>query len=328
LPDEPGQQALIRSVPHVVAIAPRLEFSGLVSHGEATMSFIGEGVDPAREQLLSAAVTITEGKHLAVSDPLGIVIGQGLAANLGVKPGDTVVLLANTAKGGVNAIEAHVLGLFRTVSKAYDDAALRVPIDAARQLLRVSGSHSYALVLDKTENTDAVVSLLRQRFSGQAIEFIPWYRMADFYNKTARLFSRQVAVLNVIIAVIIVLGISNLMMMSVLERTAEIGTSMALGAGRRTVLLLFVSEGTLLGIVGGVAGLLGGFALAKTISAVGIPMPPPPGMSYGYTAGIMTSWPVALQSFTLAIVATLAASIYPAWKASRLTIVDALRHSR
>jgi putative ABC transport system permease protein len=269
-----------------------------------------------------------QGQGLSSEDSHGVIVGQGLAANLGVKPGDTVVLLATTPSGSINAVEGTVRGLFATVTKAYDDSAIRVPIVMARQLLRISGLHSYVLLLDKTENTDVVVKALRKRFHGQALEVIPWYRMADFYNKTAELFSRQVNVVRLIIAVIIVLSISNSMMMSVLERTSEIGTLTALGTRRSGILSLFLTEGVLLGILGGCLGLLLGYGAAQLISVIGIPMPPPPGMASGYTAEIMVTWPLALQAFALAVSTTLVASLFPAWKASRMNIVDSLRHSR
>ena len=328
LRDDPQRSRLLEAQPHVEAIAPRLSFSGLISHGEATLSFIGEGVAPEPERLLSRSLTITEGESLSSASPEGIILGQGLAANLGVRVGDTVVLVANTGTGGVNAVEAQVRGLFATITKAYDDSALRVPISLARQLLRASGTHSYALVLDKTENTEGVIAALRARFRGQGLEFVPWSQLADFYNKTAELFSRQVAVLRIIIAVIIMLSISNLMMMSVLERTGEIGTSLALGIRRAGILRQFVAEGAVLGVLGALLGLAGGYAASELISAIGIPMPPPPGMAFGYTARIMVTWPMALEASALAVMTTLAASLYPAWMASRMNIVDALRHNR
>lgn len=71
-----------------------------------------------------------------------------------------------------------------------------------------------------------------------------------------------------------------------------------------------------------------GVALAQLISAVGIPMPPPPGMKRGYNGEIMLTWSLVAGTWLLAVASTVLASFYPAWKASRLVIVDALRHGR
>jgi len=159
-------------------------------------------------------------------------------------------------------------------------------------------------------------------------EVIPWYDLADFYNKTVDLFSRQVGVVRLLIALIVVLSISNTLSMSVIERTSEIGTMMALGNKRRAVMGLFLIEGTLLGVAGGIVGIVVGGALAMVISAVGIPMPPPPGMARGYIGAIALTPGLIADGMVLAMATTVLASIAPAWKASRMTIVDALRHAR
>jgi putative ABC transport system permease protein len=159
-------------------------------------------------------------------------------------------------------------------------------------------------------------------------EITPWYRLADFYNKTVQLLSRQIDVVKLIIAAIILISITNTMTMNVMERTVEIGTAMALGARRRRVLGLFLVEGTALGALGGVVGIVVGYALAELISHVGIPMPPSPGMSRGFTAAIIVTPRIVVEALLLAILTTWLASVYPAWRASRLVIVDALRRNR
>ena len=135
-------------------------------------------------------------------------------------------------------------------------------------------------------------------------------------------------IMRLIIALIIILSISNILIMSVLERTGEIGTLMSIGLKRHNVLLLFVSEGLLLGIFGGLLGATVGVVLALVISSVGIPMPPPPGMDAGYTGEILLTWPLVIGTLILALLTTLLGSLYPAWKASNMKIVDALRYNR
>lgn len=325
--DAPELQTIER-LPGVVTVAPRLAFSGLISLGDSTLSFIGEGMSAEKEGGLANHVITVAGEPLDASDPTGITIGEGLAANLGARTGDTVVLVANTRSGGINAVEVRVRGVFATVTKAFDDVAIRIPLRLAQQLLRVSGANTWVILLDDTARTQQTTTLLAERFGSGKLEFVPWQDLADFYTKTVSLFSKQVGVMKLIIALIIVLGILNTQTMSVLERTSEIGTSMALGVTKDRVLRRFVLESLAIGVLGSVLGLAAGLVLAKVISMVGIPMPPPPGMARSFTGEIRVTWDLALDAVVLAAVTALLAGIYPAWKASRMVIVDALRHAR
>jgi putative ABC transport system permease protein len=330
IPGESNELSQITTMPSVRLVTTRLTFNGLASRGETTTSFVGEGVEPEKEARVSNLLHIVKGHGLSSNDPKGIILGQGLAKNLGVDVGDTIVLLVSLPSGGINAIEGHVRGLFFTVSKEFDDSALRIPIGLAKELLRVSGVHTWIVLLDRTEDTGSVLAQVRDRLSrsNSALEVKSWNELADFYNKTVTLYSRQMAVVKLIIALIIVLGIANTMTMNVLERTGEIGTLMALGNRGKQIMRLFVAEGLILGLIGGLAGVSMGYGLAEAISYVGIPMPPAPGMTTGFTGQIRVTLPLAAQAFLIAASTALFASLYPAWKASRLNIVDALRHNR
>lgn len=328
LPKSSPAEAQIRQNGKVVAMTPRLSFNGLLSIGDATVSFVGDGVDPAGEKELSKEIRIVDGKGLDNSVPLGIVLGYGLASNIGAKVGDRMVVMTGTAQGGINASDVVVSGLFRSTIKAYDDVALRVPIALARKLSRVDGATSWVVLLKDTGTTEAALKELQAGIDPGQFQFVPWYELADFYNKTVTLFSRQVLMVKLLIGLIIVLSITNTLSMSVIERTSEIGTAMALGVKRRGILRLFILEGLVLALIGGVLGTMLGWLLSLAVSAVGIPMPPPPGMDQGFDAEILVSPGLATDALALAVLATLAASIFPAWKASRMNIVDALRHQR
>jgi putative ABC transport system permease protein len=323
----PELEATNQESQQIEIVVPRISFSGLISHGESTLSFIGDGVDPQEQKTFGDALQISEGNNLSADNPSHIIVGEGLARNLGISVDDQVVLLANTASGGLNAVEVTISGLFSTVTKSYDDTALRIPIETARQLLRTQGSHIWVVLLKDTTHTDNMLMQLRGKLSQNEFEVVPWYELADFYNKTIALFTQQVQGIKIIIALIILLSIFNTMTMSVMERIGEIGTAMALGVKRTGIMRLFLSEGILLGCFGGLIGLIIGIFLANIISSIGIPMPPPPGMARGYMGEILVTWNMALEALILAIGTTLVASVYPAWKASRMQIVDSLRHN-
>lgn len=330
IPDDPKFDAMLTADPRVRVISPRIAFSGLLSHEERTVSFFGEGVRPETENQISKMLTIASGADLSSSDTQGIIVGDGLATAAGLKVGDKIVLLVTTSSGGVNGVDAYVRGIFFTSTKAFDDASIRVPIDLARNLIRAQGAHSWVILLNDTAETDSAMRAIQANLSVTwgGLEVVPWYQLADFYNKTVELFSRQVNVVRGIIALIITFSISNTMTVSVLERTGEIGTLMAMGHRRRKILSAFLTEGFLLGVFGGILGLVVGIALAKLISTIGIPMPAPPGSTRGFTGAILLTPALELNAAMIVLVTAMLASLYPAWKASRMVIVDALRHNR
>ncbi|MDR0578830.1 MAG: FtsX-like permease family protein [Candidatus Accumulibacter sp.] len=328
LPEKSDEQSLVERMPGFRGLAPRLAFSGLISHGETTIAFIGDGVDPVNEKPVSTQVNIVAGRDLESAGEASVILGEGLARGMGVAPGDTVVLLATAASGGPSAVEVGVAGIFATTAKEYDDSALRLPIGVARKLMKVKGATSWVVLLDETDRTAEASRYLSENLPRDRFEVVPWTALADFYNKTVVLFSRQVDVVKFIIGVIIALAISNTQMMSVLERTTEIGTSLAIGLRRAAVMRLFVVEGALIGAVGGVLGIALGFLLAQLISAIGIPMPPPPGMARGFLGEIRIVPRLAADALLLAMLTTFAASLFPAWKASRMVIIDALRRNQ
>ena len=105
-------------------------------------------------------------------------------------------------------------------------------------------------------------------------EIVPWYALADFYNKTVALFTKQIQGIRLIIALIILLSITNTMTMSVMERIGEIGTSMALGVKRSGIVRLFISEGILIGCPWRSVGFTAGTDIGLTISSIGSPCRP------------------------------------------------------
>lgn len=329
LPENSPQRNVIESMPGVKLVTPRLALNGLISRGETTIAFISEGVDPRKEKELSKALRIIKGRNLDDAATKEVILGNGLARNLDVQPGDTLTLLVTTDRGGINAIEVEVTGIFISTNQAYDDFALRLPINLAQSLVRVNGAHIWLVLLEDTDRTDDYLAQFRSRFpiTANKFEFVPWHQHADFYNKTVVLFSQQMDVLRLIIGGIIVLSISNILIMNVLERTGEVGTLLAIGFKRREILLQFAIEGILLGLTGASLGLVIGFGLAELISTIGIPMPPPPGMEEGYIGEILITAEVLASAFLIPLFTTAIAGLYPAWKASNMEIINALRHN-
>lgn len=328
LPDAPRTLGALEQLEHVETVAQRLSFTGLASHGEATLSFMGEGVEPAKESVLSGHLQVIAGKPLTAGPEPGILVGAGLADNLGVGPGDSVVLVSKTEAGRINAAEVVVSGIFRSITKAYDDTVIRVPLAVAQELTGHTGAHRWVVLLEETRHADAVHSVLTQMLPDDQYDVVHWIDLAEYYTKVRSLLEKQLNVVRFIIGLIILVSIGNILSMAVAERTAEIGTLMAVGLRKRQVLGIFVGEGVVIGVAGGLLGLVVGTVLALVISSVGIPLPPPPGSTLPVTGEIHVTAGIALGTLALAVVAATLASLYPSWKASRLDIVDALRSGR
>lgn len=320
----------ISTILGVKTVTPRVQFSGLISLDDTTVSFLGEGIIPSKEADLSRDVIVHDGTPLDDEEGMSVLLGKGLAANLNANPGDAVVLMVNSKDGRVSAVEATVSGVFHTAVKAFDEVALRAPLGLAQRLVKAEGFHNVVVLLDETRLTDEVVSTLRQLIpiDRSGFEVVPWRDLAEFSKAVEDLFTAQTNFVRIVIGFIIIMTISNTLIMSVMERTAEIGTLMAVGVRRRQIMRLFVSEGFLLGMGGGIFGIVFGYGCASLIAMVGIPMPPAPGMDVGFIASVRVTPQLAATSFFVAVTAAVAASVYPAWKAANLNIVDALRRAR
>ena len=316
--------AELARLPGVKVVAGRLSFLGLLSNHRSELPIIGEGVEPDKESVLMTSVTLLAGRRLAPREPNGVLVGEGLARKLGLKPGDSVTLLAATVDGAMNSADLQVVGVFRSFSKDYDSRAVKIPLSAAQDLLGTPDVNTIVLLLDDTSKTTAVLAQATALMLPRGLAVKSWQQLNEFYENTVKLFDREFDVLKVIILFMVALGVSNAVSMAVFERLGEFGTMRALGNRGGQVGRLVMIECVLLGVIGAGAGVLLGAGVAVLISAVGIPMPPPPNSNIGYMAVIQLVPTVVIQSPLVGFAAAALAGFIPALRASRMPIVDAL----
>lgn len=316
----------VDAVPGVVARAARLSFSGLINNGRGELPILGEGVEPDGEARIGSAISMLAGRQLAAGDDFGIMVGEGLAHALKLKVGDNVVLVLSTREGAMNTLDFKLVGVFRSLSKEYDARAVRVPLRTAQELTATSGVNAVVVLLADTDLTARARAELEIRLPS-GFEVKTWQELADFYNSTAALYERQFGVLQVIILVMVVLSVANSVNMTLHERTPEFGIMRALGRTGRDVFYLAVLETALLGAIGAALGVAVGTALAVLISAIGIPMPPPPNSETGFTASIRIVPTILAAAFALGTLASIGASLLPARHLARIPVVEALRRS-
>ena len=324
--DEPSQITdKVAGIPHVSDVLLRVNFSGLANNGRADLNIIGEGVQPDKEARLGTIMTITSGRRLAATDAYGVQVGAGVARALQLKPGDYLTLLVSTTDGALNSVELEVVGIFRTFARDYDNRAVRIPLEAAQDLVGTAEVHRVVVSLDATQETDAVAERLRQIFPPSEYEIKPWYVIADFYRKAVDLYRRQFQVLQLIILFMVLLSVTNSVNMAVYERTGEFGTMKALGDRQGDIFRLVLKENLLLGLLGAGLGVVLGVVLAWAITGIGIEMPPPPNSDIGYTAHIRVVPRIVVMAFGVGALATLMAALLPAYRVARLPVVEALR---
>ena len=319
----------LNSIEDVWITTPRLQFTGLISTGESTVSFMATGIDPEKEGKFTSALNFIEGENLMGTDGDNAILGEGLARELGVKSGSVITLLTTTRDGAINAMDFLVKGIYRSGIEALDRRSLKIPIRKAQELLYMDEVQTLVMVLNKTRNTAVVRNRLKGLINREKlnIEFKTWVQLSTFYRQSVDFLKGIFRVLQLIIAIVIVLGIMNATIMSVFERTREIGTIMALGDKRKKVLIQFLLEGGILGVIGGVCGILLGFLFSMVINLLGgIPLPSAPGATIPINVKIHMGVQVLISSFAIVVISSFLSSVFPSWKASRLEIVDALRH--
>jgi putative ABC transport system permease protein len=318
--------ALRRNVerdPRVEMTAAQITLMGLVSNGEKSETFLATAVEPEKDRAMKGQ-KITAGTDLPAGETDAVIVGRGLAASMHVKPGDYLTLMSTTTSGSLNAIDLRVAGIFMSGVKEYDDRAVKMPLAAAQQLLQTPKVERLIVMLRNTDDTAAVHASLAKTLRG--VEFKEWSALASFYHQVVMLYNGIFGFLGMVVFAIVVFSVANTILMSVFERTREIGTLMAIGTPRGTIWRMFLAEGVLIGVIGGVAGIAAGALIALVINRADIMLPPPPGYTVGYALKVMVQPPILVTSFLISFITATLSSIVPALKASRLKIVDALGH--
>jgi putative ABC transport system permease protein len=221
-----------------------------------------------------------------------------------------------------------VAGIVTTGFKEMDARLLTVPLASAQRLLESSRVTKLVVGLDKTENTDEVYAALLPQLAGSHQRFAirKWIDLADYYKQVRMMMSGIFVFLGVIVFFMVVTSSANTLMMAMFERTREIGTMLAMGTPRSWLVALFLGEALFTGILAAAIGVATGTGLGALLNRSGVLLPPPPGTSVGMALKVIHE-PALMIGAAVLVLATLAlASLMPAFRASRLRIVEALSH--
>jgi len=343
-----GWQTLIgkiESVPEVSFAAPRIDIMGLISNGEKSEPVIGFAIDSSKEKHLPGIFGSSDTYVRLESVHDGVILGKDLAQTMKTRESGYLTLLSTTTDGAMNAIDLRFAGTINTGTPEGDKHFILVNLRSAMDLVRTDRVRNIAVVLHESDkmgrrgvNTelsprdfyeadmgkaaDALVKILDNE--GYSIK--SWRQLNRYYDSVAAIYGTIFGFIGIVMAVIVILGIYNTMFMTVVERTREIGTLMAVGTPRRYILLLFLLEGMIIAFVGGIIGYGGSYIIATIISNAGITMPPPPGGTQGYplVIHVVHWWWLSIVFFMM--LNTAVASFLPAYRAAKMQIVKALYH--
>jgi putative ABC transport system permease protein len=338
----------------VVARARRLYAWGSASTGKASAAFLAIGLDVADSTRLRGrfAWNAVAGRPLRREDESAVLLGRGLGALLDCEPvgsprvyGDDglplaeerpftcrrprVQLVANTASGQLNALDAEVVGLLDGGLVEYDSKFVNLPMRLAQRLLDTTAVSNYVVRLRDPGRSAAFAAAIgaAARAEGLSLVAMPWglHANAEENRRSMKVLGVYRALVAGVVVLIAALSVLTTMAKAVSERTREIGTLRSLGFLRRHVVGLFALEGAMLALAGTAVGAALALAITLVVNQAGLT----------YDGGIM-SMPIALKiglrpdtylaaAGLLALLAALAA-VVPARRAARARIPDALGH--
>ena len=325
----PADDALmnkIRGVPGVKAATARIAFGGMVNANDTSAVAMLSAIDPKTEFAVCPRrlEMISAGKSLADGAATSAVLTSELAANLGVKLGATATLLTNDRDGVMNALDVEYNGTFGQAGLPMPDKKFGfVTLSLAQQLLRMEGQVTeIAVALHNFHDAERMKPILQQTL-GPEFEVVTWHDVASFIDDVVAAQNFTLNLIAGIFLFVALLGIANTMLMSVMERTREIGTMMSVGVRRRQILMLFLLEAALLGLAGGLLGGIVGSGFVFYYGWKGMLLTIPGGLA---PLQIHPNITLGYIGFVLALAAggAVLSALWPSVRASKLRPVEAL----
>ena len=328
----------------------------LISDSGSTQAGV-TGIDISNEPDFKRIVQVISGNIDDLAQPNTMLVFESQVERLKVKVGDAVTLSAQTNRGAANTVDCRIVAIAKDMGLLSKFGTF-VPVDTTRALYQLrpdtTGVVQLYLKPQYVEHVSAVAGRLRKTleeagyrvmdpdanpfwmkfqavnredWTGQKIDVTTWEDESSFLTKTLMIVDGLRVVLLVILLAIVITGIMNTMWIAIRERTREIGTLRAIGMQRGGVLRMFLLECFQLGLLGTIAGALGGAAIAALINAAQIEVPLSVQlflMSDKLHLAVHLST-LLKAGFTITLITTLAA-LYPAYRAARLPPVSAMSH--
>jgi len=320
-----------RALPQVVTAAQRIQTAGLVASREGSFPVVITGIEPDVEKTVSLqAANIGVGRFLLPEDGAAIFIGKGLADLIQAGVGDRIMVVGRASGEEMRQDTLTIVGIYDLGMPEAEKSQVFMPITAAQTIYHLEGRATEVnLTLQQVGQEDEVVRALQPLFPSDEID--TWSTLKPEIRQSLDTKFAFSGFIGLIIIFIACIGILNIMLVAVFERTREMGVMSALGMKGAQIVWLFLLEGTMIGVVGAAIGCLLGALFNGILGYVGI--------SFSFGSGLgdfvalmgnrlypnITLVDLISRGITIIFIAALA-SLYPAWQASRQEPAAALRH--
>ena len=254
---------------NVVAATQRINTGGLVTNREGAFAVVITGIEPEKEvQVNLIGQYVTEGRNLVSDDGDNILIGKGLADAMDVTVGDRITLVGRSQNKEMRQRTMTIVGIYDLGMADIEKQTVYISLTEAQTLYDLTAPTEVAIFLEHLGQEEQVITSLQASLPGYEIE-----SFQANYPDLANAIDSKGGVMNVFSVIIIAIagvGILNLLLMAVYERTREIGVLGAMGLKANQIALLFILEGTMIGLVGVVVGIALGLALNGYLMKVGM----------------------------------------------------------
>jgi putative ABC transport system permease protein len=328
---DPGRIGrIIDRTPGAEAWAPRVYSAGLASVGDNTDAVRIVGLDPALEDKATHFNRkITLGRSFSPRSGMEIVLGQGLARNLTVSPGEDVVLVSQAADGSLANDKFRLVGLVDTGDLAADRSTVYLTLDEAREFLVLDDEvHEIVVIARSLNRVSSLTSVLRRELAPLQVDVQPWQEFAKPFYLAMQAKKKGNNIVLLIVFAIVAIGVLNTALMSVLERQREYGVLKALGTRPRQVFSLIVLEILILAAVSIVLGFglslpVNSYLAHHPVSVLSKPVTFG-GMQYKTLTAEISARSCVVPTLTV-IVSALLVSLLPAVKAARTDPAKSIR---
>jgi putative ABC transport system permease protein len=334
--DPAALEAFILDDPRVRAVGMRTRFVGSMSNGTDAIPVLAVALDPVADAKVFTLSEFIEGSWFGDGGERQIVLGSGLAEDLGLKLGDWVTLAARTRYEAHNADDFRIVGLIDCTEPGINNSGVYVSFGDAEDFLELEGLRTEVVVKmehrvnlkDAMADSDALAAKIEAAYPAYSAQ--SFGEVGRQFLELAKAKSKGIGMIIFVIMLIAGVGIANTILMSVFSRVREIGVLRAFGFTAKEISRLFLIEGGILGLVGSLAGTVVGLGLDLYMVYVGFPLE---SMFKGMDMG-MPIWGTLRGEWNpsqfvviivVGVVVALLSSLSPARRAARMEVTNALR---